>query len=178
MSSPWAKIPVPEPSNLKDIMFEESTKENKKCLEEKNLQSDFNQKQFFNLDTDENLYNPDTDAAIAKLLQQQYDEEYNETLGTTKKKQIYASVLFPQFVFQMKASDFSEINSDEEELENINEKGLQHSDEVISKYDVKLFEAKNMPGTSNLKSLPSVCSEYIDDFAVTDFKLPNKVCNR
>lgn len=110
-SSPWAKLSIPEPSNLKDIMLEESVKRDKKCLEEINLQSD------------------------TKILQR--DEEYNETLRTTTEKQNYISMLLPRSEFKMKESDLSEINSDEE-LENIDERDLQHSDEVISKYDVKV----------------------------------------
>ncbi|KAF2897061.1 hypothetical protein ILUMI_09113 [Ignelater luminosus] len=174
MSSPWAKIPVPEPLNLKDIMFEESTKENKKSLEETNSQSDIDQELLFHLETEENLSDPGTDAAIATILQQEYDEEYNETLKTTKEKQNYASMFFPQWEFPMRKSDFAEIDSDsdEEELESIN---LRHSDEVISKYDVKLNDGKNKLGTS-LKS-SSLVSSDIDDYAITDFRLSDKVCN-
>ncbi|KAF2894117.1 hypothetical protein ILUMI_12055 [Ignelater luminosus] len=142
MSSPWAKILVPESLNLKDIIFEENTKENKKCLEETNSQSDINQELLFHLETEENLSDPGADAAVARILKQEYGEECNETLRTTKEKQNYASMLFPQCEFPMRKSAFPEIDSDSDSDEKELESNLRHSDEVISKHDVKFSKGK------------------------------------
>lgn len=95
MSSPWGKVTNPEPLKLQDIMSEEvakdlQAKENKKYVQ--SLCHDGNCES-------ESVVNPevlqviaevegeeDSDAVIARMLQRQFDEEYDKMLEIKEQK--------------------------------------------------------------------------------------------
>lgn len=89
MSSPWAKIATPEPVNLQDIMSEElakdlQEKENKKySVVEQTVEEDFVMVPEL-LEEEEELMK--SDEQIAKMLQQQYDKEYDNMLKRSEEK--------------------------------------------------------------------------------------------
>lgn len=93
MSSPWAKIVVPEPVNLKDIMSEEVAKD----LQAKEVEK--YAKQVNNLGATSDTFEIPTevleqisddkcvsDAVIASMMQRQFDKEYDDMLKRTENK--------------------------------------------------------------------------------------------
>lgn len=87
MSSPWGKIAVPDPVNLQDIMSEElardlQEKENKKCSPPEPTKDEFEILPEL-LEEDELLK---SDEEIARMLQQQFDKEYDDNLKRSEQK--------------------------------------------------------------------------------------------
>ena len=97
MSTPWAKLSAPQPIDLRDIMSEElakdlQKKEDEKCKNRENMSND----QWFldetwteNSTTDwtsDVLNVSQSDEMIARMLQKEYDKEYNEILKRTEDK--------------------------------------------------------------------------------------------
>ncbi|XP_018329043.1 serine/threonine-protein kinase RIO3 [Agrilus planipennis] len=95
MSSPWAKIATPEPVNFEDILSEEIAKEIQSKEDQK-----YAKKVLKELREAEGINSPDpppilfadenatykSDEAIAKMLQKQYDLEYDDMLKKTENK--------------------------------------------------------------------------------------------
>lgn len=89
MASPWAKITMPELTNLEDIMSEEvakdlQAKENLKYAEAVGALNGENQDDI--PETVPIMEGDDSDAVIARMLQKQFDEEYDDMLKRTEDK--------------------------------------------------------------------------------------------
>lgn len=97
MSTPWAKLSTPQPIDLRDIMSEELAKDLQKREDEKSkIRENMSNDQWF-LDeawtevsttdwTSNELNVSQSDEMIARMLQKEYDKEYNEILKRTEDK--------------------------------------------------------------------------------------------
>ncbi|KAI4456058.1 serine/threonine-protein kinase rio1 [Holotrichia oblita] len=196
MSSPWGKIAVPDPVNLQDIMSEElardlQEKENRKCNPPEPIKDEFEIPPEL-LQEDELLK---SDEEIARMLQQQFDKEYDDNLKRSEEKFNGASKVAISFSNYRRAPlnlDFDS-ESEPEELEDIRDKKdwdrfdtvmrefhsipacgyKKENGSMVTKHDV------NMSARKNVCKMMSFPPEFeTGDGAGFDMKISNKVFNR
>ncbi|KAF2881245.1 hypothetical protein ILUMI_24925 [Ignelater luminosus] len=207
MSSPWAKIATPEPTSLQDIMSEEvakelQVKEDKKYAEtikanirkqERDIDLDISQEILDSIDH-ENTDELDSDALIARMLQKQYDQEYDDMLKRTEDKfngTSKVSISFSNYRRVPQHSDFQS-ESEEEEVEDIRDRKdwdrfdtvqrefrtippcgyIMKDGNMITKHDITLSGRRN---ACKFMSFPP--EFHTGDGAGFDLKLSNKVFN-
>lgn len=204
MSSPWAKITKPEPVNLQDIMSEEVAKD----LQKKENDKYFDKAANFTIDDEipqevldalkddfVGSVDSDSDAAIAQMLQLQYDKEHDMLLKKTEEKYNGASKVSVSFKNFMRANNslVYESESEEEEIEDIAERKdwdrfdsvnrefssippcgykVTKDGNVITKHDGVISGRKN---ACKLLSFPP--EFHTGDGENFDLKLSNKVFN-
>ncbi|CAG9859730.1 unnamed protein product [Phyllotreta striolata] len=207
MSSPWAKIDKPEPINLDDIMSEEVARE-LQAKEEKNLLKHLHPGSNDNVACSEEPVDiPDeilkaisddsfeSDEAIAKLLQMQFDKEYDEELkrvegkynGTSK-----VSISFDNYRRVPLNQDFLSDSEDEEIVDIRDRKDWDRFDSLKKEFnsipqcgyktnkDGKMITKHDgvMSGRNNACKLLSFPPEFqTGDGETFDLKLSNKVFN-
>lgn len=199
MSCPWGKVVIPEPVNLQDIMSEEmakdlQAKEVGKYAEHLNTSSEtFEMPKEVLEQVTENVC--DSDAVIARMLQQQFDKEYDEMLKRTETKYNGTSKVSVSFDNYRRAPLNEDFDSESEEEELVDPKDRKDWDrfdtvnreftsippcgyrmkdgKMVTKHDV------TMNGRRNACKMLSFPPEFqTGDGAGFDLKLSNKVFNR
>ncbi|CAG9828082.1 unnamed protein product [Diabrotica balteata] len=204
MSCPWAKIEKPEPVNLEEIMSEEvarelQAKEDKKLNREVNEQLENAEQLPTDIPSDilkalsDNAF--DSDETIAKMLQMQYDKEYDDQLKRTEEKfngSSKVSISFDNYRRAPLNEDFIS-DSEEEEIVDVRDRKfwdrfeslerefasipqcgykVQPDGQMVTKHDVV------MSGRKNACKLLSFPPEFqTGDGENFDLKLSNKVFN-
>ncbi|KAL3274349.1 hypothetical protein HHI36_015747 [Cryptolaemus montrouzieri] len=137
MSSPWAKIEKPEAVNLQDIMSEQvaadlAEKENQKLL--KNLSdnsfphsqqgdnNDIPEEVLEALKVEDNGESVSSDAEIARMLQAQFDREFDEEVRRNQDKFNGASKVSISYKNYLRSQPTENDESEEEEIEDIRDK--------------------------------------------------------
>ncbi|CAH1997309.1 unnamed protein product [Acanthoscelides obtectus] len=202
MSCPWAKIEKPEPVNLTDVMSEELAREMQE-KEYKKLQAsalDTTEAEQEAITSVENLLpscsvSVDDDEMIAKMLQIQFDKEYDEYLALTERKYnggSKVSVSFENYKRTPLNPDF-ESDTEEEEIIDVSERKfwdrfehlekeyasippcgykVEQNGNVVTKHDM------TMSGRKNACKLMSFPPEFqTGDGENFDLKISNKVFN-
>ncbi|EFA07752.1 serine/threonine-protein kinase RIO3 [Tribolium castaneum] len=199
MSCPWAKIANVEPVNLQDIMSEEvarelQAKEDKKYAEmfgPPSKQDNAISSEVLNSLEDDTC---ESDAAIARMLQMQFDKEYDENLKRTEEKYNGASkvsISFENYRRMPHNFDF-ESDSEEEEIVDIRDRRdwdrfdtLQRQFDSIPPCGYKMQNGSmvtkhdvTMNGRKNACKLLSFPPDFqTGDGENFDLKLSNKVFN-
>lgn len=200
MSCPWAKISTPEPTNLQDIMSEEIARD----LQAKEVQK---YAEVVNETSPDNFEIPkeileqvggdicDSDAAIASMLQRQFDKEYDDMLKRTENKYNGTSKVSVSLENYRRMPSNGNIDSDpdEEDLEDLRDRkdwdrfdtvnremaaippcGYRMKDgNMVTKHDVTNSARKN---ACKMMSFPP--EFQTGDGAGFDLKLSNQVFNR
>ncbi|KAK5641083.1 hypothetical protein RI129_009630 [Pyrocoelia pectoralis] len=200
MSSPWGKITQPEPTNLQDIMSEELARDLQAKEDQK--YDNYIQSLTNSSEKDEDVHNQvtediddeDSDAVIARMLQKQFDKEYDDMLKRTEEKFNGTSKVSVSFSNYRRASQSLDFDSDSEEyeyedimdrkdwdrfdtmqreLQTIPQCGYIMKDgKIVTKHDITLNSRKN---ACKLLSFPP--EFHTGDGAGFDLQLSNKVFN-
>lgn len=153
MSSPWGKITKPEPPNLQEIMSEEFARD----LQAKEDQKYAGYVQPVTNPTDKNDVIPDSpeldaddsDAIIARMLQKQFDEEYDDMLKRTEDKVNGTSKVSVSFSNYRRTPQSLDFDSDSEEYE---------CEDIMDRRDWDRFDTMNR----QLQAIPP-CGYMIKD---------------
>ncbi|CAH0563539.1 unnamed protein product [Brassicogethes aeneus] len=205
MSCPWAKIEKPEPVNFEDIMSEEVARDLQAKEEKKSFKNVETTEEVKTMKSEENIpvdvlkaissETYESDEMIAKMLQMQFNKEYDDNLQRTAEKYnggSKVSVSFENYKRAPYSFDF-ESDSEEEEITDIlDRKDWDRFDDVLRKYnDIPKTGYKvnpdgsivtkhdvDMNGRKNACKLlafpPEFCTGDGEDF---DLKISNKVFN-
>ncbi|CAG9824592.1 unnamed protein product [Phaedon cochleariae] len=205
MSSPWAKIEKPDPVCLHDIMSEELARDlqekednkflkNSETLHAKVGAPTASISSNILVDELQNISNEDSDAMIARMLQMQFDKDYDDELKRTEEKFNGTSKVTISFDNYRRAplNDDFESDLEEDEVEDVIDRkhwdrfealhrelaamppcGYKMKDgEMVTKHDGV------MSGMKNACKLLSFPPEFrTGDGENFDLKLSNKVFN-
>ncbi|KAJ8965126.1 hypothetical protein NQ314_004351 [Rhamnusium bicolor] len=205
MSCPWAKIEKPEPVNLEDIMSEEVARD-LQAKEEKMYAEKISSKISTTEVNNEDDIPPEvlkavssngfeSDETIARMLQMQFDKEYDNELKRTEEKyngSSKVSISFDNYRRTPLNPDF-ESESEEDEIVDIRDRKdwdrfdvlkreiasippcgykVQKDGKMVTKHDVTMSGRKN---ACKLLSFPP--EFHTGDGEKFDLKLSNKVFN-
>jgi len=205
MSSPWAKISTPEPTSLQDIMSEEVAKEMQAKEDQKYLEStssssktqecDISQEILDQIAAEHSDDQQDSDAVIARMLQKQFDQEYDNMLKRTEDKfngTSKVSISFSNYRRTPQNLDLESDSEEEEEFEDLRDRKdwdrfdpvlrearaippcgyIMKDGNMITKHDITLSSRRN---ACKFMSFPP--EFQTGDGAGFDLQLSNKVFN-
>nr|CAI5822267.1 unnamed protein product [Callosobruchus analis] len=199
MSCPWAKIEKPEPVNLTEVMSEELAREMQEKEYKKLQGTPYQTPNIIQEATTSSTSLPscsvDDDEMIAKMLQIQFDKEYDEYLALTERKYnggSKVSVSFENYKRTPLNPDF-ESDAEEEEIVDVSERKfwdrfehlekeyasippcgykVEQNGNVVTKHDMTMSGRKN---ACKLLSFPP--EFHTGDGENFDLKISNKVFN-